>query len=168
MNIYRLNCEQEIPRPLEEAFAFFEDPRNLARITPPWLNFVIRTPDPEMRSGAVIDYTIRWLGLPMPWRTIIREYEPPYRFVDVQARGPYALWEHTHLFRPSPQGTLVTDEVRYALPLGPLGRLAHAIMVRRQLDGIFAYRRGALNRILGAGAPRDPVEASPDAIRPER
>lgn len=153
MKTYRLESSMSVPVSLREAFAFFEDPRNLARITPPWLNFRITSAAPiQMRKGAEIDYQIRWLGLPLNWKTAITEYEPPFFFVDEQASGPYAYWRHRHTFKPTEYGALVSDAVDYALPLGPLGRLAHSLAVRRQLQGIFDYRQKALADIL-SGAP---------------
>ena len=150
MSEHILRCEMAAAVPLKEAFAFFENPGNLAKITPPWLNFRIETPQVEIRGGAVIDYTIRWMGLPMRWRTLITDYEPPFRFVDVQTRGPYAMWRHEHSFRETPGGTVVADEVRYRLPLGPLGRLANWLLVRRQLEGIFRFRQAAIAKLLGS------------------
>lgn len=148
----------KVPRGIEETFRVFEDPHNLARITPPWLNFRVLDGQLEMRKGLEINYTIRWLGLPMRWRTLITSYDPPDRFVDLQARGPYLLWHHLHRFVPAPDGgTVVSDEVTYVLPMGPLGRLAHALMVKQQLLGIFRYRQEALAEMLGgATAIRDP------------
>ncbi len=155
---YTLRCEMKVPLGLKETFAVFEDPRNLARITPPWLNFRIVSPRVEMRPGAEIDYEIRWFGLPMKWKTIIAAYEPPFVFVDVQERGPYSFWRHTHSFREVPGGTAVADRVDYRLPLGPLGSIAHAVMVGAQLKAIFRYRQTALARLMGGGeetlAPR--------------
>src|SRR2546427_538064 len=98
-----------------------------------------------MAPYAVLDYRVRWLGLPVSWRTMIREYDPPARFVDVQVRGPYDRWEHRHLFLEERAGTWVEDRVTYRLPLGPLGRLVHALIVERQLAAIWAYRRQRLS-----------------------
>jgi ligand-binding SRPBCC domain-containing protein len=74
------------------------------------------------------------------WTTEIRRWEPPFRFVDVQLSGPYELWHHTHRFETLGQGTLMTDVVRYRLPFGIIGRVTHAIKVRRDLERIFDYR----------------------------
>jgi ligand-binding SRPBCC domain-containing protein len=149
MQIYRLERSMPVPVALQDAFEFFKDPHNLARITPPWLDFRITSPGPvRMRKGAEIAYQIRWLGLPINWKSVITEYEPPFFFVDEQASGPYALWRHRHDFKPSEYGALVSDLVEYAMPLGPLGRLAHRITVRRQLQEIFDYRQQALAGIL--------------------
>jgi ligand-binding SRPBCC domain-containing protein len=140
--MYVLEREQQVPRPRAEVFPFFADASNLERITPPALRFRILSPTPiEMRAGAIIDYQLRLAGVPFRWRTVIETWEPPHRFVDIQERGPYRLWRHTHTFDESPDGgTLMRDRVEYELPLGPLGKLAHAIAVKRQLAGIFAFR----------------------------
>jgi ligand-binding SRPBCC domain-containing protein len=141
MTTYELYREQWVPRPLEEVFEFFSRPENLAKITPASLGFEIITPQPiAMHAGALIDYTVRPFGIPIHWTTLIADYEPPHRFVDVQLKGPYAFWHHTHTFESARGGTRLTDRVRYALPFGPLGRIANSLAVKRQLRGIFDHR----------------------------
>lgn len=141
MRIYRLHAEQFVAKPLDEVFAFFERPENLARITPESLGFVIITPSPiEMKVGTLIDYTIRVMGLRVRWTTLISGYDPPNSFVDEQLRGPYSLWHHTHTFTAVKGGTRIVDDVRYALPLGILGRAVHTLLVRRDLEKIFKHR----------------------------
>jgi hypothetical protein len=141
--------------PLPEVFKFFEEPRNLARITPPQLGFEVTTPGPiEMRKGAVIDYTIRWLGLPMKWRTLITDYEPPLRFVDEQVRGPYRHWRHHHDFKEADGACIISDLVEYELPCGLFGRIAHTLIVGKQLKQIFAFRQRAIAVTLGAAEVR--------------
>lgn len=148
---YELHCLLKAALPLDRTFAAFEDPRNLARITPRWLRFEIRSTDRlDMQAGLEIDYTIRWIGLPMRWRSVIAAYHPPHRFVDEQVIGPYAYWRHLHEFTPVEGGTLVEDRVRYSMPMGPLGKAAHAIAVRHQLLGIFRFRQKAIAELLGA------------------
>jgi ligand-binding SRPBCC domain-containing protein len=138
---YRLSREQYLPAPPEAVFPFFADAHNLERITPPWLGFRIVTPGPiPMREGTHIDYRLRLAGVPLGWRTLIREWKPGERFVDEQVRGPYAQWRHEHVFTASGDGTLMLDRVQYRLPLGPLGRVAHALAVRAALAAIFDYR----------------------------
>ncbi len=123
-----------------EVFAFFADPRNLPLLTPAAFRLRLLSEPAPMAAGSVYDLALSWFGVPMRWRAFVREFDPPYRFVDVQVRGPYARWEHRHRFLEARGGTWVEDRVTYRLPLGPLGRAAHALVVRRQLAGLWAHR----------------------------
>ena len=153
---YTLERTQLIPRPLAEVFPFFSDAGNLEAITPAFLQFKILTPRPiPMRAGTFIDYRIRLLGIPMHWRTQIESFDPPHRFTDIQIRGPYRLWHHTHEFLDVPEGTLMTDLVQYQMPLGPIGSLAHALWIRRTLERIFDYRFQKVAELLGGEGRRD-------------
>jgi ligand-binding SRPBCC domain-containing protein len=147
--VHTLEREQRVERPIEEVFAFYGEALNLEAITPPWLGFEVTTPDVVMRPGARIEYRLKLHGVPVRWRTRIDAWEPPHRFVDVQTRGPYALWHHTHEFEADgPGATLLRDRVRYALPFGPLGEIARRLLVRRDLERIFDHRRDAVGRLL--------------------
>jgi len=142
MAIHTLRREQALDSDLDTVFAFFADPLNLEAITPPLLRFTVVTPAPiAMAVGTFIQYRLRLHGVPLGWDTLIQAWEPPRRFVDVQVRGPYRLWHHTHELEPVDGGrTRMRDTVRYALGFGPLGALAHRALVRRDLEAIFAYR----------------------------
>ncbi len=138
---HRLRASQLLPLPRERAFVFFEDPRNLFDITPSWLDF--RMQDPRRHrvfEGAEFDYTIRWFGFRIPWRSRIEAYRPPGQFADLQVRGPYRYWRHLHRFTDVSEGTRMDDEVTYRLPFSPLSDWVHRWVVRRQLYDIFAYR----------------------------
>ena len=142
MRVFDFQCEQFLPRPVTEVFPFFADARNLQAITPEWLNFEVVTPGPiAMKPGALIDYQLRVHGIPLKWRTLIREWEPPHRFVDEQLRGPYRQWIHEHTFTAQDGGTLARDKVLYAVPGGAL---INALFVRRDVERIFAFRRQKL------------------------
>jgi len=150
VSIYTIERRQIISKPVEQVFSFFADVENLDRITPRWMRFRIRTPAPvAMHAGARIEYTIRWRGLPIRWLTEIEEWLPGKRFVDRQVRGPYRLWHHTHGFEEAGDKTIMEDIVRYALPLGPIGRIAHAVLVRRDLERIFDFRASRIQELMG-------------------
>jgi ligand-binding SRPBCC domain-containing protein len=137
-----------------EVFDFFAAAENLERITPPELNFRILTPLPiRMGSGALIEYRLRLFAFPFRWRTRISHWDPGVAFVDEQLTGPYAKWVHTHRFQDAAGGTLVTDEVKYRLPLFPVGEVAYPL-VRFQLERIFGYRARRLGELLGGADPR--------------
>jgi ligand-binding SRPBCC domain-containing protein len=168
VRIHRLEREQWIEAPLEHVFGFFSDAANLETITPAWLGIRILSPLPiAMRPDARIVYRIRLAGVPLRWRTRITVWEPMQRFVDEQERGPYALWEHTHRFAARDGGVWMSDLVRYALPLGPLGALAHATAVRAALAAIFDYRFARIRDLFpGAMAPSAAAQAGSHAIDP--
>jgi ligand-binding SRPBCC domain-containing protein len=157
MKTYLLERDQWIPRPRAAVFDFFSHAENLGAITPPWMHFEICTPLPiEMREGTLIDYRIRLAGIPMRWQTRISLWQPGRRFVDEQMRGPYALWQHTHEFLEKDDGVLMTDRVRYALPLGTLGRIVHALAVQATVSAIFDYRFGRIAELVeGNVAPEE-------------
>ena len=147
MKIHTFQCELWLALPPERIFPFFADAANLDAITPPWLNFQIVTARPiEMRAGALIDYKLRVRGLPLRWRTLIKEWQPPFRFVDEQQRGPYRQWIHTHTFEPHNGGTLARDLVQYAVPLD---FVVHPLFVRRDIEKIFAFRQETLRAKFG-------------------
>jgi hypothetical protein len=139
---FEINTKQYINKPLDVVFQFFSKPENLEMITPESLSFNIMTPIPiRMEKGSLIDYTIRLFGIPIHWRTLISDYEPPFRFVDQQIKGPYTFWHHTHTFQAVEGGVEIIDKVKYSLPLGWLGTLAHSIWVRKDLEKIFEHRK---------------------------
>ena len=156
MRLHVLERAQRLDPPPEDVFPFFADALNLERITPPWLGFRVVTPAPiEMRAGTRIEYRLKLHGIGLRWHTEIVLWDPPRRFVDVQCSGPYRLWHHTHSFGRERDGTIMRDVVRYGLPLGPLGELADALLVRRDLERIFDFRHRETARLLaradGAG-----------------
>jgi ligand-binding SRPBCC domain-containing protein len=149
VRLHRLERRQRLAQPLHAVFAFFAEARNLEQITPPWLRFELLEPGPaQMGEGTLIEYRLRLHGVPLRWTSQIEEWTPGHGFVDRQLRGPYRVWHHRHTFVADGEGTIVGDEVDYALPLAPLGDVAHRLFVHRDLDRIFAYRHQAAARLL--------------------
>jgi ligand-binding SRPBCC domain-containing protein len=158
---YRIEREQWLARPIAEVFTFFGDATNLEAITPEWLRFSVITPAPiVMGAGTLIEYRLRWRGMPVRWTTRIEAWEPPHRFVDTQLKGPYRLWHHTHTFEAQRGGTLIRDEVRYRLPLGWLGAALHRLGVRRDLEAVFDDRARRIRALLEPERGPGQVEGS--------
>lgn len=141
--MYVIERSEVIGLPLERAFEFFSDPRNLPRITPPWLGFTVLDAPATLVAGCEMRYTIRWLRIPVSWTTAITGYEPNVRFTDEQKRGPYRMWRHEHHFAPRGDATLMTDRIEYEMPFGLIGKVVHALIVQRQLREILEYRSNA-------------------------
>jgi ligand-binding SRPBCC domain-containing protein len=144
-------------RPRPEVFEFFADPRNLAAVTRASARLAWLAPPPErLAAGSVLDFSLRIAAMPLRWRVMVREFDPPYRFVDAQLWGPFARWEHRHRFVDAPEregeaappGTWVEDRVTYRLPLGPLGSLAHRLGAGRRITAAFEYREARARQIL--------------------
>jgi hypothetical protein len=148
MRVRTLHREQKIPAALPEVFAFFCEARNLGRLTPPRMHFkLLAQADSELKTGALINYQLAWNGLPIRWTTRIEEWRPPTLFIDVQLKGPYRLWRHTHSFEAQEGSTLMRDTVEYALPMGALADIFAGWLVRRDVERIFDYRARQISAI---------------------
>ena len=134
---------------ISTVFDFFSKPENLSVITPPAMKFKILTPSPiDMKEGALIDYTVSIMFIPIRWRTLITKFSPPNLFIDQQIKGPYSMWHHTHIFEKiSKNETLIKDKVVYGVPFGIIGRLVHYLYIKRDLKKIFTYRKNKIEQI---------------------
>ena len=140
-----------LPYPPQRVFPFFSDASNLEAITPPWLHFQIMTRPPiRMQKGTLIDYKLRLHGIPIKWRTEIIEWDPPFRFVDHQIKGPYRSWVHRHMFHEEKGGTQVEDLVEYSIWAPFVNALVNRLLIEPDLKKIFAYRRNKLAEQFGS------------------
>jgi ligand-binding SRPBCC domain-containing protein len=145
LKTYHLTAELWVPRPIEVVFPFFSNAENLNEITPGWLNFQLLTSVPiQMMLGTIMDYKLRLHGIPIRWQSQIEEWDPPFRFVDSQIRGPYRKWIHTHTFQSRDGGTVIRDDVEYAIGLGWLDEIVKRWLVKPDLDKIFEFRHKQL------------------------
>ncbi len=147
---YQLTDHFVVKADLATTWDFFSKAENLPRITPAWMNFQVRTPQPiVLKQDSQLDYTIHWMGIPLNWRTRIIDWSPPRQFIDLQLRGPYSLWHHQHTFTAGEDGTICTDRVLYKVPVPIIGRIMNSLIVKRQLIGIFEFRRKVISQELG-------------------
>ena len=146
----RYQTEMSVNAAIYEVFDFFSDPANLEQITPPWLKFEMITPQPlTIGFGTIINYRLRLHRIPITWQSEITEWNPPQRFVDVQNKGPYSYWSHTHEFKELEGRTVVRDTVYYAVPGGSI---VDRLFVRNDLDRIFMYRQCKLRELFSKKA----------------
>ena len=155
MSVYSLKKTQFIPISLDAAWDFFSHPKNLAVMTPAYLNlkFTNELYGEEMYPGQVMTYNVRpVLGIPMFWMTEITHVVPKKFFVDEQRFGPYAMWHHQHHFEEVEGGVLMTDLIHYKAPLGFLGDIAVALFIKKQLEGIFDFRKKKVEELFPSTA----------------
>jgi ligand-binding SRPBCC domain-containing protein len=150
--MYQLRQTQNIPTSIQEAWDFISSPRNLSKITPPYMGFTI-TNEPiadKMYPGQIISYKVSpVLGIPMTWVTEITHVRDLEYFVDEQRVGPYSIWHHQHKLTEIDGGVAMEDIVSYQPPFGFLGSIANALFIKKQLDQIFAYRTKAVEEMFG-------------------
>ncbi len=163
MTKHILKSSHIVPADLERVWDFFSRAENLGRITPRSMGFEIHTPEPSTAAGSTIDYTLRPLfGIPTKWRTLIAEVDAPHRFSDIQEKGPYKSWVHEHRFSAVDGGVRMDDQVSYEMPFGPIGSLAHRMVVRNQLQHVFRTRATAIDDIFEPAGDR--AGATPGTI----
>ena len=140
--MYKIQDSLVINKPIDTVFEFFNTPKNLSLITPSYMHFNLLTPDPiVMKEGAVFDYSITIMGLPIRWTSLIVDYDPPYSFVDIQLQGPHSYWHHSHTFSRHDQGTLITDTVHLLMPFGIVGKFGYHLLAKHLNNALFSHRK---------------------------
>jgi len=141
--IYTLTSSQTLDINIEKAWDFFSSPKNLKKITPKHMGFVITSDlNENMYPGQIITYKINVLPkIKTNWVTEITQVNPLKSFIDEQRFGPYSMWHHEHFFKSLDSGqTLILDKISYKIPFGWIGQLVHHIFIKNQLKKIFQYR----------------------------
>lgn len=150
MSLHTLKRTIILPISIEKAWDFFSSPMNLKVITPAYMGFDITSEGAEQKiyPGMIISYKVRpILNIPMEWVTEITQVKDKSHFIDEQRIGPYTLWHHQHFFKEVEEGVECIDLVHYVVPFGPLGDIANALFVRKQLEEIFNYRTEVLEKL---------------------
>jgi ligand-binding SRPBCC domain-containing protein len=143
---------QKIPAASEQVWDFFSGHANLQMITPPYMKFIVISQhgDEKLYTGQMIEYKVSpVLGIPLYWKTEIKNVNRPAYFIDEQRKGPYKLWQHQHLFKMIEGGVEMTDIVRYENPLWVIGELANVLFIKRKLRDIFEFRYHKIEEIFG-------------------
>jgi uncharacterized protein len=146
---HTLLTEQWVPQPIGPTFSFFTDPQNLEALTPPFLQFkILKITSSPIHEGTILDYSLKIRGVPIRWQSKITECISGVRFSDMQTRGPYLFWHHTHEFFEKDGGTIIRDKVLYKLPGWTPGDIIAHWLVRKDLEKIFLYRREIITELL--------------------
>ena len=148
--VHQIKREQQLNCDLETTWNFFSSPNNLAQITPPEMNFKVLTNDSFklIYEGMVIDYSVSPLfGIPMKWRTIIKNVANKKSFTDFQDKGPFKLWNHFHEFIENEDGVLVKDKIDYEIPFSLAGDVLNYLIIKVKLKQIFDYRYSVLDKL---------------------
>ena len=146
---HEIKLEQWVPQSVERTFSFFKEARNLEKITPEFLNFkVLNQSTSEIQEGTKINYRLSLHGLPVGWQSKITDWKPDQKFSDIQLKGPYSHWYHTHEFEEKNGGTLIRDRVLYKVPFGIPGDLVVGRWIRKDLETIFNHRYKIIDDLL--------------------
>ena len=146
----QFQMEQWVPQPLNDIFAFFSESKNLEVLTPEFLNFkVLHQSTEKITEGTRLDYKLCLHGIPVRWQSLITNWEPDTGFSDIQAKGPYSVWRHTHEFEERNGGTLIRDKVLFKVPFGAPGELILTGLIQKDLKKIFNYRKRKIEEIFG-------------------
>ena len=146
--MHKYSCELLVNAPLKDVFEFFNRPENLVKLMPSFMSFQLLTPGKlETKAGAVFDYKVHVFGIPNRWTTYISSYDPPHSFSDIQLKGPNSYWHHTHSFKETKDGIIVTDTIHYLLPFGPLGKLANFIVMKPIIKKLFNHRKAVVAKL---------------------
>ena len=148
--IHQIRKEQFLNAKMEDVWDFATSPYNLKKITPEYMNFLIKSKNmnEKIYPGMIICYKVSpILKIPTTWVTEITHVKKNEFFVDEQRVGPYKIWHPQHVFREEKNGVLMTDIVSYKLPFGIIGRLLNLLFIKNKLNHIFNYRYDKMNEI---------------------
>ena len=153
----RVKDSIELNVPVEKLFAYYHDPRNVARMTPPELHLRLIRAEKPLREGSRVLFGLRPTMLPfeLHWLLTITDYDPPHGFSEELSKGPFTYWIHEHRFEALDNNrSRVTDTIRFGRLTGLTGRLIRPSFVRHSLEKTFHHRREVVKRDLEVGAPR--------------
>ncbi|MGB7344314.1 MAG: TIGR01777 family oxidoreductase [Pirellulaceae bacterium] len=130
-----------LPVAVEDAFAYHDRPGALDRLIPPWENAKVERSDGSLAVGSRVVLKTWLFGVPIRWTAEHTLYEPPKMFADTQVSGPFAKWDHQHIFDAAgDEQCVIQDRISYRLPMGFVGKLFGGGMARRTIESMFAYR----------------------------
>ena len=130
----------------EALYEFHENPENMRLIAPSTLTVQDIDCERQARPGGTFRIRARQFGLPIRWTGQWEKAEAPGLLVDTALSSPFAIWRHSHIFSPHPQGALLTDRVEYLLKGGFAGRIVSRWILPLVFAGMFRSRHEATRR----------------------
>jgi uncharacterized protein (TIGR01777 family) len=141
MTMLQFKKTSRIEAPAAEVFWWHSRAGALERLTPPWESIQILEKSGGIESGGRVVVKMKAGPFPMVWEAKHTEYMETEMFQDVQVRGPFSHWTHTHRFIPNGDtASILEDIVDYQPPMGVAGRLAAGRLIRNRLEQMFSYR----------------------------
>jgi ligand-binding SRPBCC domain-containing protein len=138
--------ESTIAAPAQAVFAFHERPDALQLLIPPGQPIKIIEHTGGIRDGARVVLQMGFWPFAICWVARHKGYVPGRQFQDVQEKGPFRFWEHTHIVIPvTEHSCILRDHIEYELPFGKLGQSGNAF-VRKRLVDTFLYRHRMTTR----------------------
>ncbi len=134
---HHIQTEQWVPLKTNYTFKFFSNAYNLEKTMPSFLKFKInRQSTLRTKDGSRLSFSFNFLEIPFRWKSKIIEWKPPYHFVNIQLKGPFDYWQHTHSFEESNGGALIRQNIEFRFPFGPIGELLGNILIKDKLKNI--------------------------------
>ena len=133
--------ELEVPVPVDQLFSWHENPGAFERLTPPFEPVKVKKRKGGIDGGEV--HLQMNLGpIPLPWVARHHNYIKNKQFLDEQVSGPFASWNHAHLFEKiDAKSSKLIDKIDYKLPFGTVGKTFGGAFAEQKIKQMFAYRR---------------------------
>ncbi|MEM1349177.1 MAG: TIGR01777 family oxidoreductase [Myxococcota bacterium] len=153
----------DLDHPVEALASWHARPGAFQRLAPPWETMEVVRQVGDITDGSILEFKVKQGPVALTWEAHHEGYEPGRQFIDVQKRGPFASWAHTHRFEPrGEEASTLDDHIHYKLPLSPVSDLVAGWFVRKMLDRMFTFRhRRTMNDLdrhaLFADRPRQTV-----------
>jgi uncharacterized protein (TIGR01777 family) len=141
MRLQAFTKRTRLPVSAARAFRWHARPGAFQRLQPPWESVRVLAARGGLADGGQVELEVRVGPIPIRWVAEHRDVLADRQFRDVQVKGPFARWVHTHRFESAgDESCWLEDHVEYALPLGGISDAVAGRLVQRKLQRMFDYR----------------------------
>lgn len=129
------------PASPSDLFNYHARPGAFERLNPPWQPVEVISAEGGIKDGARVTIRVPILGpLGFKWSLAHQNYIDGKQFQDIQVRGPFSYWKHTHTIDSHSNGSELADQIDYAFPGDPIGTLVDTLHFKGELKKLFSYR----------------------------